>query len=108
MQYSYSSGHIMGLCLSQVNYSSERLFRLHISFLYILEKVDNMSVQLKFCMVASHDCALNPNSGANFTHADRPNQPTSQKFKKRANLARFHLIEFKFGAEVIYNLPDGN
>ena len=39
----------------------------------------------------------------------RPAQPANQpKISKWANLANFHLIEFKLGTELIYNLPDGN
>ena len=49
-------------------------------------------------------CALNPNFWANFTHADRPDQPNLyfwEKISRWANLANFHPIWFKFGTEVI-------
>ena len=49
-------------------------------------------------------CALNPNSGANFTHADRPDQPNLyfwEKISKWANLTISHPIWFIFGTEVI-------
>ena len=45
-----------------------------------------------------------PNSGANLTHADRPDQPNLyfwQKISRWANLANFHPIWFKFCTEVI-------
>ena len=39
----------------------------------------------------------------------RPAQPANQtKISKWANLANFHLINFKHGTELIHNLPDGN
>jgi hypothetical protein len=47
---------------------------------------------------------LNPNSGANFTHADRSDQPNLyfwEKISRWANSANFHPIWFKFGTEVI-------
>jgi len=45
---------------------------------------------------------------SNFTHADRPNQPTSQNLKNGLTRPIFFSIEFKLGTEVINNLPDGN
>merc|ERR1712002_279827 len=45
----------------------------------------------------------NPNLGANFAHADRPDQPNLyfwEKISRWANLANFHPIWFKFGTEV--------
>ena len=47
---------------------------------------------------------MDPNSGANFTHADRPDQPNLyflEKISKWANLAIFHPIWFIFGTDVI-------
>ena len=42
-------------------------------------------------------------------HPRRPAQPANQpKNLKWANSVNFYPIEFKVGAEVIYNLPDGN
>ena len=37
----------------------------------------------------------------------RPAQPANQlKISNWANMANFHPIDFKLGAEVIYNLPN--
>ena len=47
---------------------------------------------------------MDPNSGANFAHADRPDQPNLyfwQKISRWANLANFHPIWFKFCTKVI-------
>ena len=47
---------------------------------------------------------MDPNSGANFTHADRPDQPNLyflKKISQWANLANFCPICFKFGTNII-------